>query len=119
MNSDAWKSVGFALVGGSRVYAASRHLAEVSCRVLVTLLSLTCALGLPAFGQQVDVGYNGLLEFKDETSGSTSDPVNLTPAITRIHESDTLNFVWQGNTHSIVPYDASIQNAGHNDISER
>ena len=58
----------------------------------------------------VDVGYNGTLAFRDEASNSISS--SGVPAVTRIHEGDTVQFTWQGFNHSIVPYDATVQNTG-------
>src|SRR5215475_11830744 len=58
----------------------------------------------------VNVGYNGTFAFQDQTSGSTSSAGN--PAVTRIHEGDTVQFTWQGSNHNISPYDTTFHNAG-------
>ena len=77
-------------------------------------LLLYCLVLFPAViraaSVTVDVGYNGTLAFRDEASNSISS--SGVPAVTRIHEGDTVQFTWQGFNHSIVPYDATVQNTG-------
>ena len=64
------------------------------------------------------VGYNNTQAFRDAASNSTSsyDMVTTvsTPAITRIHEGDTVQFTWQGSPHNINPYpDGAFHNSGY------
>lgn len=68
----------------------------------------------------VDVEYNGSNAFHDQASNTTSDNTgNL--AITRIHEGDTVQFVWPGagsaRNHNVFPYDATVRASGSVSVS--
>lgn len=64
--------------------------------------------------QEIDVGYNSTYAFHDKTNNSTSSgPTPLVPAVTRIHEADSIQFVWQGSVHTIVPYDSTQHSSGY------
>jgi plastocyanin len=82
-------------------------------RLAVLLAALTNILAGTTYAQTtmtVNVGYNGTFAFQDQATGSTSSAGN--PAVTRIHEGDTVQFTWQGSNHNISPYDTAFHNTG-------
>ena len=81
---------------------------------LVFLTVTACAQNIAT----IYVGYNSTQAFRDAASNSTSSydmaTAVSTPAVTRIHEGDTVQFTWQGSPHNINPYpDGTFHNNGY------
>lgn len=85
-------------------------------RFALLFASLTSILASTARTQIVEVSSaSGTLAFRDQTSGSGGVGARAT---TRIHEGDTVQFVWQvSNYHTIDPYDTTPHNSGTVSVS--